>query len=307
MYHPVDADELPARLPELIGTGPKSFGRLDANWDPHTREEQGQPQTASLGVLARDGVYLEQGVELTFFPVHDLRRRAVSTLFCAPAFAGAIFGHQAFQQLKQAELPFIDRAILTHSLNFARRLGEAGIMMAVGVPVSFETLAWSKGRQIYQWALRSAHVADQPQLILKIEDIPPGTPADRIAQVVSSLRPFCKHIFVHLPNDHIELGMTGRMGASGLVLSLQRRAALPEILADSRYLSRVAVAQGAMSCIDHVESDEALHVVRSAGIRFAAGNVFGGQTIAGTAALDEVRDVLGRIEKATTDHLTASS
>jgi hypothetical protein len=305
LYHSVDPDELPAKLPELIGATPtKTFGRLDANWDPNAQEEREKAESDSYGLLARDGIYIEQGVELTFFPVHDLRRRAVSALFCAPTFAGAVFGHQAFQQLGQSELPYVDRAILMHTLAFARRLAEAGIVMAVGAPVSFETLAWSKSRQIYQWALRSAHVADQAQIILKIEDIPPGTPADRIAQVVSSLRPFSRHIFVHLPNDHIELGMTGKMGASGLVLSLQRRAALPEVHADSRYLSRMAVAQGAMSCIDHVESDEALAVVRNSGIRFAVGNVFGGETLRGTVAIDDVRDVLGRIESATTAHLT---
>jgi len=302
MYQPVDPDELPEKLPELLGAEPaKKESRLDANWDAYPDRETRKEDP--LHVLARDGVHVEQNVELTFFPVHDLRRKAVSALFCAPTFAGAVFGHQAFQQLSPSELPFIDRAILIHTLAFAKRLAEAGIVLAVGAPVSFETLAWSKSRQIYQWALRGNHVADQPQIILKIEDIPPGTPADRIAQVVSSLKPFARHIFVHLPNDHIELGMTGRMGASGLVMSLERRAALPEILSDSKYLSRMAVAQGAMSCIDHVESDEALNVVRSAGIRFAVGHVFGAETTRGTAPLNDIKGVLARLEQATTDHL----
>ncbi len=302
MFTLVDTEEVPTTL---AGQGaPRD--RFDANWDPNVdgREEDAG---SALAQLASAGVYPEQNVELAFFPVHDLSRRAVSALFCAPTFAGAIFGHQAFQSLNQAELPYIDRAILLHSMAFASRLAAAGIVMAVGAPVSFETLAWSKSRQIYQWALRSANVAEQPQLILKIEDVPPGTPAERIAQAVSSLRPFARHIFVHLPNDHIELGMNGRMGASGLVLSLQRRAALPEVLADSKYLSRMAVAQGAMSCIDHVESDEALNVVRTTGIRFAVGNVFGAETVRGSAPLDEVKGTLARIEQANTDHLRVAS
>jgi hypothetical protein len=99
--------------------------------------------------------------------------------------------------------------------------------------------------------------------------------------------------------------MTGRMGASGFVLSLQRRAPLPEVLADSKWLSRAAMSQNAMSCIDHVESDEVLAVVRSADIRFAVGNVFGSETLRGTAPVDEVRGVLERAELATAKHLNA--
>jgi len=306
MYQAVEADELPesARFARPILVRPEEGSRFDANWDANdTSPKPEEEEKTAFRELERDGVMVERGGELNFFPVHDLRRKAVSALFCSPTFAGAVFGHQAFQDLSPAELPYVDRAILNHSIMFAGRLAEAGIVVAVGAPVSFETLAWSKSRQIYQWALRAANVAQNPQIILKIEDIPIGTPASRISQIVSAIRPFAKHVFVHLPNDHVELTMAGRIGASGLVLSLQRRAAAPEILADSRWLSRAAIAQTAMSCIDHVESDEALTVVRSAGIRFAVGHVFGAETIRGIDSTERVRRVLERIETATTDHL----
>jgi hypothetical protein len=254
--------------------------------------------------IARDGYDTEQGVELIFFPVHDLQKRTVSTLFCAPSFAGALFGHQAFQNLSLAELPYIDRAILLHALAFANRLAEAGVLVDVGAPVSFETLAWTAGREIYQSALRVADIAHHPRLVLKIEDVPSDTPGEQIARVVSSLRPFCKHISVQLPNNRCDALSAHRLGASGLVLSLQRRAALPEILADSKWLARMAQLQCAASCIDHVETAEALNVVKSAGIRFAVGNVFGGETLRGTTSGRDIPEILGRIEEATASHLS---
>jgi hypothetical protein len=301
LYRDVTSEASPAvataKMGALVTTNPPP--------SPMAEDLNADDADDALYELANNGVYPEQGVELSFFPVHDLRRKAVSALFCAPTFAGAVFGHSAFNNLGPAQLPYIDRAILMHSLNFARKLASQGIIVAVGAPVSFETLAWSKSRQIYQRALRSTQAAQTAQLILKLEDIPQGTPAERIAQVVSSLRPFARHIFVHLPDNSVRLTMTGRMGASGLVLSLQRRAALPEVLTHSKWMARAALAQGAMSCIDHVESDESLAMVRSAGIRFAVGNVFGSQTISGRTPPDEVHDIITHIEQTTAAHLSA--
>jgi hypothetical protein len=254
--------------------------------------------------IARDGYDIEQGVELIFFPVHDLLKRAVSALFCAPSFAGALFGHQAFQNLGLGELPYIDRAILLHALAFANRVTEAGYSIDVGAPVSFETLAWTKSREIYQSALRGADIAHHPRLVLKIEDVPSDISAEQITRIVSGLRPFCKHISIQLPNNRFDALSAKPIGASGLVLSLQRRAALPEILADSKWLVRMAQLQNATSCIDHVESNEALAVVKSAGIRFAVGNVFGGETLRGTALSQDIREVLEQIEQATEAHLS---
>jgi hypothetical protein len=303
LFRQVDGEDLPAVANRKMQYTSSQWHN-DEQGDEYI-EAQEHTDGDPFATLARDGLYIEQGVELTFYPVHDLRRRAVSALFCAPTFAGAVFGHHAFQGLKPAELPYVDRAILNHSVAFANRLAEAGMLVAIGAAVSFETLAWSKSREIYQRALRAAKLAPNAQLILKLEDIPSGTPADRITQIVTSLRPFARHTFVHLPNKQVDLTMTGRMGASGFVLSLQRRAPLPEVLADSKWLSRAAMTQNAMSCIDYVESDEVLAVVRSADIRFAVGNVFGAETLRGTAPIDEVRGVIDRAEVATAKHLNA--
>jgi hypothetical protein len=306
LFRPIEPHELPEG--NYVRTVPQERRPMDRvnlrdTIDGRDAAPEHDIENDTLAGFADHGIHAEQGVELIFFPVHDLATRTVSSLFCAPTFAGAVFGYQAFHDLGQAEMPYIDRAILMHGLKFARRLAHAGIHTPVGVPVSFETLSWSKSRDIYQSALRAANIARFPQLVIKVDDIPAGTPADRIARVVSSLKPFARFVSVHLPNNNLELSMMGRMGASGLVLSLPRRAAHPEVLANSKWLAAAAAAQNATACIDHVESDDALAVVRSAGVHFAVGNVFGAETLRGTASMEEVRTVLQRIIAATAAHL----
>ena len=49
--------------------------------------------------------------------------------------------------------------MLLQALRFAAKLSQNRVMAAVGTSVSFETLAWSKGRQFYQNALRATNSA----------------------------------------------------------------------------------------------------------------------------------------------------
>src|ERR1700722_10787867 len=155
-----------------------------------------------MALLAARGAISDQGVELRFFPVHDLRRDAVSTFFCAPVFvaagADAIHGYRAFRDIGPRDLPYLDRAVLQHAVRFAHRLEAHAIAAAVGAPVNFETLTWAKGREIYIDALRAMDAAHSQTLIVKIDDIPPGTPDSRLAEAVAMLRHHAKRVFVHL-------------------------------------------------------------------------------------------------------------
>src|SRR5262249_33818551 len=91
--------------------------------------------------LAIRGTLLDQNIELLFKPVHDLVRGRSTTLLCTPAFcvghSPVITGYRAFEGVSPEQSPLLDRAILAHALKFARRLGQAGVYVAAGAPVSF--------------------------------------------------------------------------------------------------------------------------------------------------------------------------
>jgi hypothetical protein len=241
----------------------------------------------ALVQLASQGRLPEQNIELSFVPVHDLRQRRVSAFFCSPVSdvpgASRAYGYRAFQRTDRHEWPLVDRAILAYAVKFARRLTASGIVAAVGTSVNFETLAWSQGRKIYSQALRAIGASDFPFLILKIDDVPAGTPPSRLAEILSAVRPLVKRVFVHLPDCDIPTHQCGHLGAFGFVLTLPPRSTPAGAHAVSNWLARASEIQTAVSCVDHIDNDAILARVRQAGIRFGAGNVFGGREFHGGA------------------------
>ncbi len=241
----------------------------------------------ALVQFASQGRLADQSVELSFVPVHDLRHSRVSAFFCSPVSgapgASRVYGYRAFQGVDRHEWPLVDRAILAYAIKFARKLSASGIVAAVGTSVNFETLAWSQGRKIYSQALRAIGAGDFPFLILKIEDVPAGTLPGRIAEIISSVRPLVKRVFVHLPDCEIPTHQCGHLGATGFVLTLPPRSTPAAATGLSNWLARSCEVQTALSCVDHVDSDASLERLRRAGIRFGAGHVFGDREFRGDA------------------------
>ncbi|HEY4939978.1 MAG TPA: hypothetical protein VII56_01010 [Rhizomicrobium sp.] len=229
-----------------------------------------------LADLARSGVLAGSNLELRFFPVYDVQRQSVAALFCTPMDVGAgveaIYGHKAFHDFSVSDWAGIDCAILGHALGFAGRLTQNGIVAAVGASVSFTTLCDPNGRVAYREALRIAHAREQNNLVIKIEDVPPGTGGQRIAEIVSCVRALAPRVWVHLPGSEMPLAGHEQLRATGLVLSMPPRLPAHGMATEARWLARAAALQTALACMDHVDSASELDIVRTAGIRFVAGH-----------------------------------
>ncbi|HTW34330.1 MAG TPA: hypothetical protein VMD53_06920 [Rhizomicrobium sp.] len=237
--------------------------------------------------LATQGRLPGQNVELHFVPIHDLKRHRVTTFFCTPVFcvqdAPIIYGYRAFQNVGVRELPYIDRAILAHAVKFARRLAASGTVAAIGTCVHFETLAWSKGRDIYQHALRAAGVADYPFLILNVEEVPDGVASGRLADVIAAVRPYVRRVFLRLPNTETSVLHCGHLGISGLTMSLPPRASRVVAMGTAKWLLRECEAQGAHSCVDGIDSEASRELMVLAGVHFGAGTALGAHDFRGDA------------------------
>ncbi|HEY0302372.1 MAG TPA: hypothetical protein VGC36_13590 [Rhizomicrobium sp.] len=251
------------------------------------------PVDSPLTDLALDGVLPDSDLELRFFPVYDFQRQGVAALFCTPMDAGAgaeaIYGHNAFRHFTVHDWAGIDCAILGHALGFANRLAREGIVVAVGASVSFATLCDPRGRVAYREALRIAHAREQAYLVIKIEDVPPDTGAQRIAEIVSCVRALAPRVWVHLPGSHMPLGGHEPMRAAGLVLSMPARLPAHGMQTEVRWLSRAAALQSALASMDHVDTAAELDVVRGAGVRFAAGHALRRPALYGAAPLEDIR------------------
>ena len=250
----------------------------------------------SFSELALRGQLAGQNIDLFFEPVHDLLRGRSATFFCTPAFcvdgAPVIRGYKAFQGASQSDLPYIDRAMLAHALKFARRLAQSGVYTTIGVPVSFETLTWSRGREFYQEALRAAGVPDYPSIVLCIKNLPIGITVSRLAELVGHLRPLAKRIFVHLPEPDASVLGSGYLGANGILLSVPARQSPTQIERVAGWFARACESQTALSCMDQIDNSDELGAIRRASVRFGLGTVFGPAQFRGSAEPIEIESFM---------------
>ncbi len=130
-------------------------------------------------------------------------------------------------------------------------------------------------------------------LVVKIEDVPSGTPAARLAEIIAAVRGHARRVFVQLPDADARLKEGGRLGATGLFAKLADEAGPTAIAALAQSLVRSAQAQRACTYAQNVHSALALGLVRRAGVRLASGRTLDGGLVHATAA-----DVVLALEKA---------
>lgn len=245
-----------------------------------------------------------------FAPVCDLRRGTTSTFFCTPVRAdkdGPVIGAKALKGVDPRDRPWLDEAMLEHALEFAREIAKSDHVAAIGTSVSYETLAWSRGRRLYQNALRALDATTSPFLIVKIDDVPAGTPAMRIAEIVSTIRPFAKRIILQLPHTDVKPMETGIMGIAGFIAALPSDATFGAASHLAKSLVRTASAQKAFSCLAGVNSHRSLALARAAGIHFACGRAIGRTIAADTASQDAIETLMRSCGAGTSTNASGSS
>ena len=263
---------------EIIATG-MALPRTPKLPDAIRKAEQAsfeRMQKDPLLHLAESGMPQYYGLSRGFLPVYNLQRGTASVFFCTPirTIGGKVLsGTAALTNIDPRDRPSLDNLMLQHSLYFARQIVPTKHATMVGATVSYETLATSRGRQLYQHALRTANVANNPFFIVKIDDIPAGTPVNRLSEIVAMVRPFVKRVFVQLPDCEFDLIRAGNIGVSGLGVSLSPNATLATVARTATWLQRTAAAQNAVSCLDSINRQAELDLARRAGIRFAAGAI----------------------------------
>jgi hypothetical protein len=238
---------------------------------PSRLAEQNPDPLAHLAQGALPGI---EGLKSGFLPMFNIQREAPFIHMCGAVgrrYGRTVFGPAALKECAPKDRPSLDQAMLEYSLGFTRQIVPTKFTAAISTSVSFETLAWSRGRQLYQHALRAADAVNNPFLVVKIDDVPPGTPVSRMAEIVAMVRPFAKRVVLHLPDCDVGLMQSGQIGAAALCATLPANATPPAIVRFANWLNRAAMGQQALSCVDGVDNRNALPLLRAAGIRFAAG------------------------------------
>lgn len=238
---------------------------------PDTSTNPSVPTPTRLAAPSKPEIFA--GLEFGFLPMLNLQNEAVSVYMCGIVSRReerTVFGADALAGCEPKVRPWLDMAALDHSLDLLGRIEPAKFAAAICTPVSFETMAWSRGRQLYQQALQSAGVADNPFLIVRIEDVPPGIPAARLAEIVAMVRPFVKRVFLHLPDMPAVTALGGHIGAAAFCMTLPTNASPPAVVRIATGLVRVSAMQQALPCVTGA-TPGMRPLLRAAGVRFAAG------------------------------------
>ena len=167
------------------------------------------PVEDPLKRLADSGVPGYDNLSTAFLPLINLKSNCASVFLCGAlrqVTGGALFGPAALAGTPAQDRASLDEALLEYSNQFARHVIPTRSATAIATSVSYETLASPRGRRLYQQALRSLGVANNPFLLVKIEDVPAGLHAARCAEIVSLRPAFRRRVFVELQNDSAESG-----------------------------------------------------------------------------------------------------
>jgi hypothetical protein len=257
---------------------------------PKAADRTGQIEADPLARLAQGGLPGYDGLTTGFAPLINLSRET-SALFLSGAVrqkdGKTLFGMEALSGTDPRDRASLDEAMLEYSLSHARGVLPTRSATAIMTPVHYETLAWSRGRQLYQKALRHADAAGNPFLLVKIEGVPSGTPAARLTEVIAMVRPFVRRVFVELAEWDQNLVRGGMLGAAGYMATLAQSASLAMAGRTMSNLVQLAAAQQAVACIANIEGANHLALARSAGVRFAVRSTAGGVIQTGLTAPED--------------------
>lgn len=141
-----------------------------------------------------------------FYPAFSLRRHSFSSYQTAaihmPTGKRALEVSDPFLE-NPDDLPLqIDRYLLTTGLLGVHRMLTGGKRGIVVMSVAYDTLAQSRSREIYFARLKEIPEGVTKFLGVSLRDIPAGTPASRIAEVMAYIQPFCATRLLRIRADH---------------------------------------------------------------------------------------------------------
>ncbi|HEX4636731.1 MAG TPA: hypothetical protein VH189_11155 [Rhizomicrobium sp.] len=236
-------------------------GADDADWAP----------AETIG-KARDGM-AALGLEIGFFPIWELGKEKSSSLFASlyPRGATPKIGCTR-QQLSSYPARLVDAeiAMLMIAHAYAHRLHQAGKVCALGAGVSFETLTGFHHRIRVITALKSLKIPPECRLLLKIEDVPQGTPLGKLAEMISMLAVPNIRFTVQFRNcQAVPSEVDIRLGAAGLGFALPHN--YDAVLAAIFMKRLVHAFPAGFVFVEGLDTPELLTAAQACGVRFGTG------------------------------------
>lgn len=245
-------------------------------------KEVGKPQT---GGPARSGDWIGKaqdqlamaGSGLGLFPIWDLKNRKSSSLYLS-----AVSGRdkertsirRAMAEAGEAQMVEMEIALLNATAEYAHRVHAAHKVCALSVGVSYQTLSGFQSRIRYIGALKAIQTIPTCPLLLRVEQVPEGTPLNRLAEMVAMLGVVNARVAIEFRSLRFLPELDVRLGAKGLGGSL-RECDTGAAAAVVQKLARRAAEQRAFVFLQDIDTPQLLDIATQNDVRFGAGSMFG--------------------------------
>jgi hypothetical protein len=148
--------------------------------------------------------------------------------------------------------------------------------------VSFETLSSFQLRIRYITALKSLKIPSECPILLKIEDIPEGTPLGKVAEIIAMLS---------IPNVRFTVQFRGpqalpakvdiRLGAAGMGFALPPSFDAALAATFMRKLAHAFAEQKGFVFVEGLDTPELVAAAQSSGVRFGTGTALSNLWLSG--------------------------
>lgn len=226
--------------------------------------------------LSRAHFLAEQvGLKVGYFPIWDLAGRKSASLFLSAlnrANDMPVCVRQALKGLEEPRIANFETTLLQAAAEYAQAVHASQKLCALGVGVSYETLSGFHSRIHYIGALKSIRTLADCPLLLRIDQIPEGTPVGRLAEIVTMLTTPNVRITLQFETLRSLPELDVRLGAVGIGGVLPPHCDVPTATALAQRLVRRASGQKAFSFLHGLENHELVDAVLKCHVRFGSGH-----------------------------------
>jgi hypothetical protein len=238
-------------------------GANESAWEPIPAISKAQSSLLALG--------LESGL----FPVWELAKNKSACLY---ASAYSRHSRPRISCVRQLMLSLPDKvveaeiALLYAAHAYAHRVHKAHTVCALGAAVSYETLTNFNLRIRYITALRSLTLLPECPILLKLEDIPQGTPLGKLAELISMLTIPSLRVTLQFKSHTAVPGRIDiRLGAVGIGCTLPTHCDMLQAAAIMKRLTNAFAEQRGFVFVEELDTPALAGLALSSGIRFGIG------------------------------------
>ncbi len=262
----------PSRVPPRVTR--ITPGADDADWVPVETIKKAQLSIAPL--------------QIGLFPIWELGKAKSSCLYASPYLRGGTPRIGCTRQLLSSEPARIVDAeitVLMMAHAYSHRLRQAGKVCALGAGVSFETLLGFNNRIRYITALKSLKIPSQCPILLKIEDVPDGTPLGKVAEIIAMLAVPNVRFTLQFRSAQTAPKVDIRLGAAGMGIALPHHCDVALAAIFMKRLVSAFAEQRGFIFVEGLDSEELLAAAQACGVRFGIGQALGRQWFCGEEPL----------------------